>query len=178
MCVLYCRPADCPQRGGRGQPGGDSWIRQSIQDPPAVPGPDTDSGGPGAQRCWGAGVQSVCHLQVRTNKGGKKSNNKRFIISNQYVLIVSNGSRWSCAASVSCLVLITAIYFSFHILTDIIKILKCKTDYHHPYKWKLSCLYLPFFFSSFSPADMTASCYLCKIHTRVLHEALKAFNNY
>lgn len=29
-----------------------------------------------------------------------------------------------------------------------------------------------------SSADMTALPYLCKIHTRVLHEALKPFNNY
>lgn len=64
MC--HCRPADRPQRGGRGQPGGDSGIRQSIQDPPPVLGPDTNSGGAGAERSRGAGLQPVRHLQVRT----------------------------------------------------------------------------------------------------------------
>lgn len=92
LCVVNCRPADRPQRGGRGQPGGDSWICQSIQDPPAIPGPDTDSGGPGAQCRRGAGVQPVCHLQVRTNTEGESLNNKGFIISDQYDLILSNES--------------------------------------------------------------------------------------
>lgn len=72
LCVVCRRPADRPQRGGRGQPGGDSRICQSIQDPPAIPGPDTDPGGPGAERCRGAGVQPVCHLQVRANTKAKK----------------------------------------------------------------------------------------------------------
>lgn len=81
VLVLCRRPADRPQRGGRGQPGGDPGICQSLQDPPAVPGPDTDSGGPGAQRRRGAGVQPVCHLQVRANiQAGPPSANS-FIIS-------------------------------------------------------------------------------------------------
>lgn len=70
--VLCRRPADRPQRGGRGQPGGDSGIRQSVQDPPALPGPDADPGGPGAERRRGAGVQPVCHLQVRANIQAEK----------------------------------------------------------------------------------------------------------
>lgn len=79
--VLCGRPADRPQRGGRGQPGGDSGIRQSLQDPSAVPGPDTDSGGPGAQRRRGAGVQPVCHLQVRANIQAEPPSANGFIIS-------------------------------------------------------------------------------------------------
>lgn len=88
-CGLCCRPADRPQRGGRGQPGGDPRIRQSIQDPPPVPGPDSDSGGPGAERGRGSGVQPVCHLQVRA----AREEHKRFIIPDQYVLILSNETR-------------------------------------------------------------------------------------
>lgn len=38
------------------------------------------------------------------------------------------------AASLSCLVLITAIYFLFRVLGDIIKILKYIIVYHHPDK--------------------------------------------
>ncbi len=105
-------------------------------------------------------------------------NSKRFIISDQYVLILSNEGRDSRAASLSCLVLITVINFSSHVLTDIIKILKYIIDYHHPDKRSShACTYV-FLLPSLSPADMTAARYLCKIHTQVLHEALKAFNNY
>lgn len=68
MCAFCtrCRPADCAQRGGRGEPGGDPGVRQSLQDPPPVAGPDADAGGPGSQRGRGARLQPVRHMQVGT----------------------------------------------------------------------------------------------------------------
>lgn len=119
FCVVYCRPADRPQRGGRGQPGGDSRICQSIQDSPAIPGPDTDPGGPGAERRRGAGVQPVCHLQVRADTKAKKGSLFRI------------NTAWFCqmkaAASLSRLPLI---YFWSPLLGDITKTLKYVIVYH------------------------------------------------
>lgn len=127
LCVLFCRPADRPQRGGWGQPGGDSWICQSIQDSPAVPGPDTDSGGPGAQRCRGAGVQPVCHLQVRANKEGETPTMQGSLF---WSICPNSVKREQTKSSGP-----TELSGVFIPCFNIIKILKYIIDYYHPDKW-------------------------------------------
>lgn len=59
------QPNQPDERGGRHRSGRDQGVRQGVQTAPAVAGPHTDAGRPGAVRHRGSGVQSECHLQVR-----------------------------------------------------------------------------------------------------------------
>lgn len=106
---LRCRPADRPQRGGRGQPGGDPRVRQSFQDPPPVAGPDPDPGGPGAERRRGPGLQPVRHLQVRAQRKEAPS-----LLDSWSVLGSEQRKQTELQPRrVALLVLLTAIYLLF-----------------------------------------------------------------